>query len=232
MTADFEALKHAYQRAEIEVSIDVDALMDQMNKRASYARVSEIIGKQTESEMRQIPIDKLVNASIRGHKIHAYCTAYMKGLCVFDVPESLLPYYNAFVEWADANIQSLLLCTTRLYDDVKRFSGEPDMVILMKNGRKALVDIKTNAIPTKSWDIQLAAYSHLCKLAEIEHDEIFILHLKKKTITKKEREDLDNLPPLEVYAKLHVPENLSQSWDIFSSALTCYDYFHRKDVKS
>lgn len=230
--SDFELARKALQVDEVTVAVDVDSLMDHMAiKRAQYARVSDIIGRQTEAEMRKIPVENLVNASIRGHKVHAYCTAYMKGLCVAGVEDELLPYYDAFVEWYDQNVQLLLLSNTRLYDDVKRFSGEPDMIIQMKSGKKALVDLKTNASPSKSWPIQLAAYDHLCKLSGHTYDEVFILHLKKKTPKKKDGEESGDLPPTEVHAKLHVPDDLSQSWDIFSSALTCYDYFHRKEPK-
>lgn len=222
-----------YQKAELEVSIDVDAMMEQIRcKRAQYARVSSIIGSQMVAELRQIPIDNYANACIRGSRIHAYCTAYMKGLCIPKIDEDVLPYVSAFFEWADNNIQKLILCTTRLYDDDRRFSGEPDAVVLMKDGRRALLDIKTNAVPSKSWDIQLAAYAHLCRIARIPYDDVFILHLKKKAVRKKEGEEsAANLPP-DVNVKLQFPENLNASWDIFSSALSCYDFFHRKEPKS
>ncbi len=145
------------------------------NKRALYPRVSEIIGKQTESEMRKIPIEHLVNASLKGHRVHAYCTAYIKGLIWPDVEEELEPYVNAFTDWASENIKKLILCSTRLYDDIKRFTGEPDMIVELKDGKRALIDIKTNAVVSKSWPIQLAAYDHLCRVNGIDY------HAKKRS---------------------------------------------------
>lgn len=200
-----------------------------LNRRALYPRVSDIIGKQTESEMRKIPIDNLVRASIRGIHIHAYCTAHAKGLFMAEIEAEYQPYVNAFIEWCDENIKRVLLCKTRLYDDVKRFSGEPDMIVEMNNGRRALIDLKTTAAASKSWSVQLSAYDHLCRLNGYEYDDIFVMHLKKK-YQKKREENCESLP-LEVAAICLMQENVNESWDLFTSALNCYDYFHRKEEK-
>ncbi len=204
---------------------------DVTKNRETYPRVSEIIGKQNEAEMRSIPIDYLVHASIRGSKIHKHCTAYVKGLFNPEIEEEYLPYFNEFVRWCDENVKRPILCSTRLYDDVKRFTGEFDMILELKSGKKALIDLKTSAQPSKTWALQLAAYDHLCKLNGLEYEEIFILHLKKKAISKKMKEENPNDPPL-INAESIYPEDLNSSWDIFSSALECYDYFHRKEPKS
>lgn len=201
-----------------------------LNARALYPRVSDIIGKQTESEMRKIPIDNLVNASIRGTKIHAYCTAHVKGLFLPDIEPEYQPYVDAFIAWTEENVKRALHCTTRLYDDVKRFTGEFDMIAELKNGKKALIDIKTSASSSKAWPVQLAAYDYLCRLNGYEYDEIFVMHLKKKYPRKRE-ENYESLP-LEVAAICLMQGNVTESWDIFASALTCYDYFHRKEEKS
>jgi len=199
-----------------------------LNERALYPRVSDIIGKQTESEMRKIPIDNLVTASLRGTKIHAYCTAHIKGLFLPDIEPEYQPYLDAFISWADENVKQALHCCTRLYDDVKRFTGEFDMIAKLKNGNVALIDLKTSASSSKAWAIQLAAYDHLCKLNGFEYDEIFVLHLKKKY---KKKEEGSKNPPLEVDTMCLMQENVNESWDIFASALNCYDYFHRKDAR-
>ena len=205
-------------------------MTDLLSKRAQYPRVSDIIGKQTESDMRKIPIDNLVNASIKGTKIHAYCTAHIKGLFLPDVEAEYQPYMNAFIEWADANVKRALHCCVRLYDDVKRFTGEFDMIAELKNGKTALIDIKTSAVASKAWPIQLAAYDHLCRLNGFEYDEIFVVHLKKKYM-KNDGESLAN-PLHQVNVVCLMQNNVNQSWDIFASALNCYDYFHRKEQKS
>ena len=53
--------------------------------RLTYPTGTEIIGKQTEREMRAIPVDNLVNAAVRGSKIDDYCTAYLRGLWIPEV---------------------------------------------------------------------------------------------------------------------------------------------------
>lgn len=200
------------------------------DKRSRYPRVSDIIGIQTEREMRAIPIEHLVVAALRGRKIHAYCTTYVLGLALPEIELEYEPYVNSFIDWCDKNVARALMCTTRLYDDVKRFSGEPDMILQMSDGKKALVDLKTTATVSKSWDIQLAAYDHLCKANGLTYDEVFILHLKKKAAKKKKEEDQEDLPR-EVNAVRQSIDDLKGSWDIFDSALRCYDYFNRKEPK-
>lgn len=203
---------------------------DLQKLRSQYPRVSDIIGRQNEAEMRAIPIDYLANAAIRGTKIHKYCTQYIQGLFVCDIEAEYQPYVDAFVEWTSEHVKRPILCATRLYDDVKRFTGEFDMILELKNGKRALIDVKTTATSSKTWPVQLAAYDHLCRLNGIEYDEVFILHLKKKSKKKKEGENLVN-SPLEVNAACLVPEDLNASWDIFTNALHCFDYFHRKEPK-
>lgn len=203
--------------------------IDLQETRSFYPRVSDIIGKQTFSSMMQIPIDKLVKKSIIGQKVHSLCTAYAKGLCIGNIDPEIEPYVEAFMKWCDKNVARCLMSLIRLYDDVKRFSGEPDMIVDLKNGKRALIDIKTNAAVSNTWDIQLSAYDRLCRGNGWEYDEVFILHLKQKP-KKKNGEDAENLLR-EVVASIHMPDNLNASWDIFSSALTCYDYFYRKEPK-
>jgi len=98
--------------------------MNDLNfERALYPTVTQIIGKQTEREMKSIPIETLANASIRGTKIHGYCTAYLQGLWLSEIEEEYQPYVDAFIKWADENIYQTQLTATRLYDDSLKFSG-------------------------------------------------------------------------------------------------------------
>lgn len=205
-------------------------LQELQSARLLYPRVSEIIGKQTEKEMKSIPIDTLVNAALRGTKVHDYCTTYLQGLFVPEIEEEYKPYFNAFVNWADANIYKTLYCAVRLYDDVKRFSGEYDVIAVMKDSKQiALLDIKTSANASKSWPIQLAAYKHLCDLKGYEIDVVYNIHLKKtKAATFDNNKKMIHPPMVKV-----VPigyGNLMPYWEIFSSALACYDYFDRKEL--
>ncbi len=203
-------------------------------QRALYPRVTDIIGRQNADEMRGINFEVLANASYRGTQVHNYCTAWIRGLWLPEIEMEYQPYLNAFIEWAEANIETCLHFSERLYDDVKRFTGEFDLIVKLKTGETALIDIKTSAAPSKTWPIQLSAYQHLCKLQGYEFEKILILHLKKKkaaVFEEKEGKKLMISPPHVKGMPLEYGDDLTFSWEIFSSALKCYDYFCRKEPK-
>ncbi len=199
--------------------------------RLLYPRVSEIIGKQNIEEMRSIPVDILANACIRGTKVHDYCTAHAKKLWIPDIEEEYKPYVNAFIKWYDENVSELLYANQRLYDDQLFFTGEYDMIVILNNsGKVAMIDLKTSANASRSWPIQIAAYKRLCELNEIHADMYMNLHLKKNYTSKqKDPDTLTAAIKVSAVPIFHV--DLKPSWEIFSSALKCYDYFVRKGAK-
>lgn len=201
--------------------------------RSEYPRVSNIIGKQTEAEMRLIPIDALANAAIRGTKIHAHCTAYLKGLWIPEIEEEYEPYVKCFMNWADENVESLIHSNIRLYDDTFKFTGEFDCIVKLKDSKKiALIDIKTSASPSKSWPIQLAAYNHLCCKNDYNIDTSYIIHLKKTKSSKSDEEKLGLPFKIKSIETEYQATDLKAYWLIFSSALECYYYFERKEVQN
>lgn len=208
-------------------------MSDLDDKRALYPRVSDIISKQNEAELRSIPIETLANACIRGTKVHEYCTAYMKSLWIVDVEPEYKPYFDAFVRWSEENIECVLYTGIRLYDDVKRFTGEFDMIVKLKNSKTMLLDIKTSASKSKAWPLQLAAYSHLCKINGYEFDDVCNLHLKKTVAPVYEEKEGEKvlISPPSVKPIVVEHGNITPHWEIFSSALKCYDYFDRKEAK-
>lgn len=202
-------------------------------KRALYPRVSSIIGKQNAEELRSVPLETLANACIRGQKVHDYCTAWVKHLWIPDIESEYVPYVDVFTDWATKSMAEAYFSSVRLYDDEKRFTGEFDMIVKMKNGEKALLDIKTSASKSKAWPLQLAAYAHLCKINGYEFDRIYNIHLKKIRAAVYEEEQGEKVlisPPV-VKAVIVEYEDLTPYWEIFASALRCYDYFDRKEVK-
>jgi hypothetical protein len=60
------------------------------------------------------------------------------------------------------------------------------------------------------------------------------VHLKKTKPAKYEEIEgqkvLVSPPHVKAIAIYH--EDISEAWSIFSSALNCYDYFHRKELKN
>ena len=208
-------------------------MTDLQEKRALYPRVSAIIAKQND-EFKNIPLETLANACLRGEKVHNYCAAWTRGLWVDDIEPEYKPYFDAFVEWANENIEDLIYPSTRLYDDIKLFTGEFDMIVKLKGSNKrVLMDIKTSNIKSKTWPVQLSAYDHLCKINGYEVDMIMNLHLKKThaAIYQEKEGEKVLISPLQVKTAQIMHEDIAPYWEIFSSALACYDYFDRKEVK-
>jgi hypothetical protein len=206
---------------------------DLEEKRALYPRVSDIIGKQNAEEFRSIPLDVLANACIRGQKVHDYCTAWIKDLWIPDVESEYKPYVESFTEWASNHISEHLFSAVRLYDDDRMFSGEFDMIVKLKNGETALLDIKTSAASSKTWPLQLAAYAHLCQVNGFCFNAVYNIHLKKNpsTVRKEKQGEKISLSLPAVQTREIRYDDLNSYWRIFSSALECYDYFNRKEVK-
>jgi hypothetical protein len=203
-------------------------------QRANYPRVSHIIGSRNENQYSGVAADVLENACIRGRKIHEYCTAEIEGLWIPDIEEEYKPYYQAFKSWLHKKDAKILSLPKRLYDDEKKFTGEFDFIIEW-DGLPMIVDIKTSAIPSKTWGVQLAAYAMLCRQDEEMKKLIFDcrnelsyfttmnLHLKKKKCG-----DSFSVNPVEIFYSV---EERFYSEVIFNHCLSCYDYFNRKETK-
>jgi len=217
-----------------EDSIQLGVNMDSLEaKRFFYPRVSEIISKQNQNELRSIPIETLVNASIRGKAVHSYCTTYMRKLFMPEIEPAYLPYVDAFIYWFDRNVVKVLDTSRRFYDDTLKFSGEFDAVVILKDSDlPTLIDIKATAAKSKTWPLQLAAYRHLCQLNNFTVHRAMNIHLKVKTPGQyDEKEGQKVLVSAPVVIPKEVPcDDLTGAWNIFSSALACYDYFDRKEV--
>lgn len=202
--------------------------------RDTYPRVSDIISKQN-NELRGIDVDILANACLRGERIHAYCTAWARNLFLDDIEPEYQPYVDSFIAWAELNVEEILHSSVRLYDDILRFTGEFDMIVKMKGSNKIyLIDIKTSSAKSKTWPVQLAAYGHLCKSNGYEFEGIMNVHLKKfKPAVFEEIEGKKvMISPPHVRTCVSEYEDIACFWEIFSSALKCFDYFDRKEVKN
>jgi hypothetical protein len=179
--------------------------------RANYPRVSQIISKQNDHELRSIPVNALVNASLRGTAIHGFCSRYLQNIFpnIIEGEEDYQPYCDRFMKWVDENIEKVISLDTRLYCDSMKFSGQYDAIVKLKNIEgHVLIDFKTSFKPSASWPVQLGAYSLLCTANTIPISHFYILHLS----AVKE-------PQLIPYPNIYKYRN------IFSYALWCYEYF-------
>lgn len=203
-------------------------------QRALYPRVTEIISKQNGHELRSIPIEVLTKAQIRGQTVHEYCTAHVNHLWIPEIDPQYALYFHSFVQWAEEHIEENMHAAVRLYDDEKKFTGEFDLLVKLRTGKRALIDIKTSFSSSKAWPLQLAAYAHLCRKNGHEFDEAFVLHIRKirgARLEEVEGKEVEVDPPLIKVSTIHY-QNLDHYWDIFHSALKCFYYFEGKDIKN
>ncbi len=210
-------------------------MVDLTQKRALYPRVSDIISKQNADAFRGISLEVMANACERGTKIHSYCTSWARSLWIDEIEPEYQPYYDAFVEWAEEHVEEVMHSSVRLYDDELKFTGEFDMIVKMKESKEmVLIDIKTSASTSKAWPLQLAAYGHLCNQNDYHFDRIMNVHLKKTKAAEYEENEGEKVmispPQVKCCTKDH--GEVTPYWEIFASALKCYDYFDRREVKN
>ncbi len=182
-----------------------------------YPRVSEILAPYTNITLAQVPKDVLENAAKRGIAIHSLCTAYARGDFIPKIEEEYEPYFNAFVEWYDEEVDCLLASEDRLYDDTLRYCGKFDLLVRFKHNRDdvGLIDIKTSTKIYESHVVQLAAYQELVNLSGFGRcTRGILLQLGKKGKPAKE----------------HSYSNLNPYFNKFLHAVSLYNYFIRKEA--
>ena len=177
-----------------------------------YPRVTEIL--RPFNCYDHVPKDVLENAAARGTTVHGYCAAIAKGAWVPDsmMQEDYRGYVDSFRKWADAQVEEFTIVEKRYTDEIVEFSGQVDFVILGKDKKAYLADLKTCAKPQKTHAIQMAAYNYLLFEHGIEVEGAMLVYLSKT----------GEFPDIEML------ENMNRETKIFFSALECYNYFKRK----
>jgi len=125
-----------------------------------WPSVTQVMSPWTAQALAAIPEKTLAAAADRGTEVHYYCAKIAQGEFVL-VPPSLEGYVQSFERWHDHQVKEVILTEQRLYHDTLCFHGKPDLIVLLNDGRRALVDLKTPLAHQKSWAMQLAAYGEL-----------------------------------------------------------------------
>lgn len=201
-----------------------DLTTDRMN----YPRMSEVIHAYTRGAYESVPMEVLVHAQERGTKVHGYAAASLKGLFLPEIDDECGAYLESFLEWKEAARPKPKIIEERFYDDDLKFSGQADLICTVGNGKDlVLVDLKTSANPSKAWPIQLAAYKHLAEVNGLNIQRALVVQPK---VTKK-KDAHGKIVFVPGKPKVYEFDDLDAYWEVFSSALICYNYFLRKDVK-
>jgi hypothetical protein len=162
-------------------------------------------------DLSKIPPDTLQAAADRGTAVHDLClNFYAKGFFTF-APKPLEGYYHSFIAWFDLMVKEVVLVEQRLTDSDLMYSGQIDLLARSKDkGDLILVDLKTPLTKSKSWRLQLAAYSRLCEVNSYVPDRIGSLQLS----------------PDGKMAKMEWYKESAMDLNYFVQALGLYRFFH------
>jgi hypothetical protein len=123
-----------------------------------YLRVTDILSPF--SGLSKIDPLVLQNAADRGTLVHEIIECIEQGFGKEWVPNHIEGYVESYERWAGD--KSFLTSPKRLYDDNLMITGLVDSIY--KDGEDlVLVDYKTPAKESRSWEMQASAYSHMCK---------------------------------------------------------------------
>jgi hypothetical protein len=177
-------------------------------------RVTEILNPFT--GFRFVKKDLLESAAERGTKVHGICAKIAEGLYVpdFTIDEELQPYVKNFNIFMEQYVKEVLIVEERYQCTELEFTGQVDMVIMTKDDRKFLVDLKTGISKQKSHAVQMAAYRHLLDEHDIQVSGAMLVYLAR-----------ENEPEVEFIT------DLDPHWEVFKSALNCYNYFFKRKKK-
>lgn len=173
-------------------------------------RVTEIL--HCFAQYRGVPRDVLENAAARGTKVHGLCACVAQDLWVPPMIDELKPYVESFTRWHDSNVKRLYMVEKRMQDSNLSYTGQIDFVFRLNDDKCWLVDLKTCLKPMKTHPVQMAAYVKLLKDNDVNVDGAKLVYVPKTG--KDATEIMFSLDDLRVY------------YDVFASALKCYQYFN------
>lgn len=101
-------------------------------------------------------------SAMRGTAIHACCASHIQGLYFPKLKPEYQGYMDSFKEWADKNIEDVILVEERLVDKDLGYCGQIDAGLKLKGYEKPfIVDFKTGKAMQRSHKLQVAAYAAL-----------------------------------------------------------------------
>lgn len=176
-----------------------------------YPRVTEILKSYT--SYHNVPKDILERAAARGTSVHALCAGIAKGAWIPDgmIGEELIGYVNSFKKWAESQVTKFMIVEKRYKNEILKYSGQLDFVVIGSDNELYLVDLKTSAKPQKTYSVQMAAYEHLLSWNGIKVKGAMLVYLSKTG----------------EFPEIHLIEDMSEELHVFLCALDCWNYFNR-----
>jgi len=174
----------------------------------NYPRVTSIIAPW--SGLDKIPEATLQYAADRGTRVHEICSRIAQGEFVMNLDEDCRPYVDSFRHWFSTQVGEVVLAEERLIDEGWGYTGQIDLLVRLKEGATALVDLKTPVLAYKQWRLQLSAYHNLVVEAGFTPEKCGSLQLSPR----------GKVPRMKWY------ENTALDFTHFTMALGLYRFFH------
>ena len=143
--------------------------------REKYLRVTHIL--YPFSGLDKVNPEILAHAAQRGTKVHKICEAIATGLGEIGVEDETWGYVESFKKWWGKG-KDVVCVEERFWDDELCITGQIDLILRTEEGL-VVVDFKTSSRPSKTWDIQGAAYAYLARKAGFDIKKIHFLQLNK-----------------------------------------------------
>lgn len=108
----------------------------------NYPSVTQVL--KPWSDFSRVDLDLLNMAAARGTEVHSICAAIVQGLWYEEPRPEVAGYVRSFRDWFESSISEVCWAESKLVDEVYRFTGTPDIVVILKgDSAPSLWDIKT-----------------------------------------------------------------------------------------
>jgi hypothetical protein len=136
-------------------------------------------------------------ATTLGTRVHAACEAVSRDhgalMSVDTADDTLWPFIDAYSRWLVDHVDGVLAVEQFIWHPIHRYGGTLDLLALLKDGRYAVIDLKTSKRLDASYRLQLTAYAEaLTAMGEPPPDVRLVVHLPSSrpgTLTAVEYDD-------------------------------------------
>lgn len=122
-----------------------------------YARVSSVIKPYSDYDFENCPFSR--RKALIGTDVHQAIADDIAS--EFPSPSlEATPYYDSYEAWKDCINPTFIQSEERYFDEVKRITGQIDCIIRLEH-EELLVDFKTSANESPTWEMQAHLYHYL-----------------------------------------------------------------------
>ncbi len=162
------------------------------------------------ADFNQVRPDVLEAAIHRGVAVHRAGAAHAGGNYVLPLAPEHQGYFDSFRMWFDEYVREVIFVEERFWNESLGFNGQPDLGLVLVDGRPVVADLKTPANEAPTWKGQIAAY---CELARSKYGYKF------EGLSLRLRDGKPALANVYQYAE--------DDYSAFLAALMAYRYFKK-----